>query len=145
MTLRISRAQSGVGLIEVLIAMVVLSIGLLGLAGVQLTSMRSSSSALAKTQANTLGNDILDRMRANRGAALAGDYNTEFDSKHGAGSVAEDDLSDWKAALAEYLPGGQGRVEVDDSDTQIQIRWREDWADEADKSGYVLVNMRTRL
>lgn len=140
-----ARAQAGVGLIEVLIAVVVLSIGLLGLAGVQLTSMRSANAALAKTQANTLGNDILDRMRANRGAALNENYDTEFDQAHTTGSVAEDDLADWKDELAAYLPGGQGRIDVDNSDTEIQIRWREDWSEAADKNGYVVITMRTRL
>lgn len=137
--------QRGVGLIEVLIAVVVLSIGLLGLAGLQMTSMRNAGGALSKTQANALGNDILDRMRANRGAALAGDYDTKFATEHGAGTVAEDDLADWKDSLGEYLPGGQGAIDVDDSNVLLEMRWQEQWADDADKDGWVSVQMRTRL
>lgn len=145
MTARADHRQSGVGLIEVLVAVLVLSIGLLGLAGVQLISMRNSNSALSKVQANTLGNDILDRMRANRGAALDGDYDTTFEDEHEGGTVALDDLSDWKTALSDQLPGGQGEIDVDDAEVLVTIRWVEDWAEEADDAGRVNVQMRSRL
>ena len=57
--------QQGFSLIEILIAIIVLSIGLLGLAGLQLSSLRNSNSAYARSQAVVLTNDIIDRMRAN--------------------------------------------------------------------------------
>lgn len=56
----------GFSLLEVLIALVVLSVGLLGLAALQATGLRSSSSALQRNQAVLFASDMADRMRANR-------------------------------------------------------------------------------
>ena len=68
--------QSGFTLLEVLVAMLVLAIGLLGLAGLMTSSMRDNLSASHRTQATWLAYDILDRMRANRTSAIAGSYAT---------------------------------------------------------------------
>ena len=62
--------QRGTTLIEVLIALIVLSIGLLGLALLQVTSVQSNHSAYYRSQATVLAHDLADRMRANRTAAL---------------------------------------------------------------------------
>ncbi len=60
-----SRAR-GFTLVEALVALLALSIGLLGIAGMQLTGMRANMSAGWRSQATYLGYDIIDRMRANR-------------------------------------------------------------------------------
>jgi len=57
--------NSGFTLIEVLIAMLVLAVGLLGLAGLQAVSLRNNLSAYNRTQATQLAYDMADRMRAN--------------------------------------------------------------------------------
>ncbi len=57
--------QTGYSLIEVLIAIVVTSIGLLGLAAMQATGLRNNHSAYQRSQATVLAYDIADRMRAN--------------------------------------------------------------------------------
>ncbi|HEY5602339.1 MAG TPA: type IV pilus modification protein PilV [Gammaproteobacteria bacterium] len=59
------RNSTGVSMIEILVTIVVLSIGLLGMAALQLTGMRSTNSATYRTQATLLANDIAERMRAN--------------------------------------------------------------------------------
>ena len=69
------RGQRGVGLIEVLVASVVLSIGLLGLAALQSRSLQNNQSSVQRTQAVLLSYFMLDAMRANRGVAVAGNYN----------------------------------------------------------------------
>ena len=56
----------GFSLLEVLIALVVLSVGLLGLAALQAAGLRGSSSAFQRSQAVVLASDIADRMRVNR-------------------------------------------------------------------------------
>ncbi len=63
---RISRT-SGFSLIEVLIAVIILAIGLLGIAGLQVTSKRTSFEALQRVTAVMLTQDIVERMRANKG------------------------------------------------------------------------------
>ena len=59
--------QSGFSLLEVLVALLILSIGLLGIAGLQVTSKRSNFEALQRTTATMLANDILERIRGNPG------------------------------------------------------------------------------
>jgi len=69
------RSSEGFTLLEVLIAVVVLSIGLLGLAGLQTTGLRNNQDAYARTQAATLANDMADRIRSNMAGFNAGNYN----------------------------------------------------------------------
>ena len=57
--------NTGFTLIEVLIAMIILAVGLLGLAGLQATSLRNNQSAYNRSVATQLAYDIADRMRAN--------------------------------------------------------------------------------
>lgn len=64
----------GFTLLEVLVALVVLSVGLLGLTGLQATSLRNNHSAFLRSQATVAINDIMDRMRANRTVAKDGLY-----------------------------------------------------------------------
>src|SRR5699024_7298926 len=66
--------MGGLTLIEVLVTMLVLSIGLLGLAGLQALMLYQHHSAYQRSQATILTYDIIDRMRTNRNAALNGDY-----------------------------------------------------------------------
>jgi type IV pilus assembly protein PilV len=68
--------QRGVSLLEVLIAVLVLSIGLLGLAALQTQALKNAESSLQRTQATILAYAMLDALRANRNAATAGNYNT---------------------------------------------------------------------
>lgn len=63
--------QAGVGLIEVAIAILVLSIGALGLAGLQVTAKRAGFDAVQRSEATALAADLLERMRANRQALSA--------------------------------------------------------------------------
>ena len=72
------RAQRGTTLIETLVALLVLSIGLLGVAALQITSLQNNRGAHMRSQASVLAYAIADRMRANRNVALAGGYNVVF-------------------------------------------------------------------
>lgn len=81
-----SNKNRGFSLIEVMIALLVLSIGLLGIAGMQLTGLRENQNAQYRTQAIYLANDMADRMRANPSGVAAGNYNA-IDS---TGNVAYD-------------------------------------------------------
>jgi type IV pilus assembly protein PilV len=104
------RSAAGFTLIEALVSLLVLSIGLLGLAGLQLTSLRTTHGSALRSQATLLAYDITDRMRANRRAALNGDYAIALTVDPTAGTVAGDDLVAWKQALARTLPGGDGSI-----------------------------------
>lgn len=66
--------QAGFSLLEVLIATLVLSVGLLGLASLQVSSLKTTQNASLKQEATFVLYDLLERMRSNRQAVLAGHY-----------------------------------------------------------------------
>ncbi|HED19244.1 MAG TPA: type IV pilus modification protein PilV [Gammaproteobacteria bacterium] len=114
--------QSGFTLIEVLVAMFVLSIGLLGLASLQVTALRNDQSAFMRSQATILAYDLADRMRANSAAVTSGFYDpanaaTTAACNTTAGcstqQMAEMDLQEWLGGITTYLPSGQGWVCID--------------------------------
>lgn len=108
-------AQRGFSLLEVLIAVLVLSIGLLGLAGLYAVGLRSVDSANLRTQATVLTQDILERMRANRDAAIAGEYNiSDLDAITAGASVAQTDLLEWKWRLGLVFQSPDGSIDCDD-------------------------------
>lgn len=110
--------QHGFTLLEVLISLVVLSIGLLGLAGLQSTGLRFNQSAAMRSQATQLAYDMADRMRANSVAVSAGNYlgtagaTAACHTTTGCtpAQMAADDLYVWNAAIARYLPDGEGVI-----------------------------------
>jgi type IV pilus assembly protein PilV len=65
--MRMTRKIAGFSLLEVLLAVFILSVGLLGVAGLQLTSKRSNQEAVQRTTATMLARDLAERMRANPG------------------------------------------------------------------------------
>ena len=121
-----SSGQQGFTMIEVLVTVIILSIGLLGLAGLQATSLRNNQSAFLRSQATILAYDIADRIRANFAGATNGSYN--FDTGNGApglvsdcntttgctaAEMAQNDLNDWFLSVTNLLPDGAGSVCID--------------------------------
>ena len=102
----------GFTLLEVLVAVLVMSIGLLGLAGLMGSTLKNSHSAYQRTQATWLAYDALDRMRANHLVALAGGYNLALGAAPGGSGLAKEDLAEWDAAVAGTLPAGDGSIAV---------------------------------
>jgi type IV pilus assembly protein PilV len=116
-----TRQQSGVSLIEVLVAVVLLSIGLLGLAGLQASGMRVGQSSIHRSQAAQLAHDMIERMRAN--VADAGAYNLGLDDAAPAcASAAACDLRDWRLRL-QALPAGIGAVTVSGRQATVLVQW----------------------
>ncbi len=112
------KSSQGFSLLEVLIALFVLSIGMLGLAALQTTSYKFNHQSYQRTQATTLLYDIVDRIRANStgnytlaatGTAPTAptDCNT---STCGADDMAKYDLNQWVNGISTNLAGGQGAV-----------------------------------
>jgi len=140
---------AGYTLLEVMVALVIFSIGLLGLAGLQSQSLRYNHSAYLQTQASYLAYDILDRMRANRQTALDGGYNAT-DTNMGSdkscnttstscstGDMALHDIYEWKTLLGDMLPEGTGAVDQNGDVFTISIEW-EDPGTPDDKNQYQL-------
>ena len=114
--------QSGFTIVEVLVALVVLAIGLLGIAALYLNSLQSGRTAIYRTQAVNLAADLADRIRANRTAQAAyatlfADAEAEVAGCYTTGGcvdvdLASSDLARWKGTVAQFLPNGQGQVAV---------------------------------
>jgi type IV pilus assembly protein PilV len=140
------RRQSGLSLIEVLITVVLVSIGLLGLAGLQLGSVRLSSSSGERFIATTLAQDIIERMRANRANAITDAYNLAMDADPAADGVAGTDLDTWTDALAATLPRGDGSVDVDDNNVAtVVVQWAEAADIDADENQFMSLTLSTTL
>lgn len=92
--------QQGASLIEVLVAVLILGVGLLGIAAMQSTALRNSQSSLERSQAVIQTYAILEAMRANRDAAIAGDYNMARTCAAPAGARLVDyDRREWINSL----------------------------------------------
>jgi type IV pilus assembly protein PilV len=101
----------GFTLLEVLIALLVLSIGLLGLAALQTSGLRSNQMATMRTLATQIAYDMTDRMRANPTGMTNLEYIIATDETPAASpaTTAEIDLTEWRAQVAR-LPGGLSSI-----------------------------------
>ena len=117
-------------------ALLVLSIGLVGLAALQLNSLRFNHSAFLRTQSTVLAYDIIDSMRVNRDKARDGVYNVSTGSctTCSTNALANTDLVRWKASLAVSLPAGDGSVSTllatgATRVVQVTVQWAENRGD----------------
>jgi type IV pilus assembly protein PilV len=114
-------------MIEFLVALIVFAFGTLGLAGLQTQALAYSQGSLYRSQATTLTDDILDRMRADRGNAKLGNWNTALTDASGTytgTTIAQKDLLDWKDQVEKLLPTGQASISVgSDRFVTIVIQW----------------------
>ncbi len=105
-----SHHRAGFTLVEVLLALLVLCVGMLGTAAILLESLRASRSGIARTQAVSLAEDLADRILANRATTNAYDCDGPCDTGEGGNAVAVADLDAWRDAVAARLPGGVASV-----------------------------------
>lgn len=122
--------QRGFNLLEVLISVVVLSIGLLGIAAMQLKMMRFNHSAHMRSTAIAQVNNMIDRMRANYDGVQAGQYDNISGipsapncSECTVSEIAQQDTYIWNTYNNELLPSGQGQVTKSNGKYTITLRW----------------------
>ncbi|MGH8658867.1 MAG: type IV pilus modification protein PilV [Gammaproteobacteria bacterium] len=120
--LSLPRSAHGFTLFEVLIAVLVLSLGLLGLAALQSAGLRSNHSAYHRSQATQFAYDIIDRMRGNKAIAEAAGYDLAMTAPPpssppdcitnpcSAAQLATYELNNWIQSLNVVLPSGDGAV-----------------------------------
>lgn len=129
------RRQGGFSMIEVLIALVVLAIGLLGLALLQTMNLRYTKSADQRTKAVNLASSLLDTMRSNRSELLAyevepggfDDVSADGGCTAGAALTSAANLARWKCEVREALgPEAEATVGVAaDSTVTVTVTWPE--------------------
>lgn len=118
------QGHAGFTLLEVLVAMIVLGIGLLGLASLQAQGMRLNYESQLRSQATILAYDITDRIRANSGPLRdPGNYEIgDAETPPNGTEVHEIDLSEWRAALAANFPEGTGSIDYDAANRIVIVR-----------------------
>lgn len=114
------QAQDGMTLIEVLVAVLILGVGLLGAAMVQLNALKYTDSSRMTSQASFIAYDMLDRIRANSGA----DYTITPPSSPNLNVARDQDLYDFKTNIVSF--GGAtatGTVALHQRVYTITISW----------------------
>lgn len=125
--LAVSR-QRGVSLIEVLMAVLIFSIGLIGLAGLMVMATRSNHSAYQRTQVTFLASTMADRMGANPVGVWSGFYtstgypvaastasNNDCSSGCTPQALAQSDQRAWSRQLTSFLPGVKATINCNNS------------------------------
>jgi type IV pilus assembly protein PilV len=118
--MRARTREHGFSMLEVMVAVLILSFGLLGLAGLQALSLKSNVSAAQRSIATQLAYDMADRMRANQASVLSGDYNyAQYSGTGVAGTnttaclsvsgctstqLAQEDVYEWNQQICLQLP-----------------------------------------
>ncbi len=126
----------GFTMVEVLVALVVLAVGLLGVATMQSVAIQQSKNANLRSMAIYLASDMADRMRANQAGWQAGNYNSEAGgaqktacvSAAGCNSadMAAHDKWEWQEMIKSTLPDGKGTIQRPDpsaNDFVITVSW----------------------
>ncbi|MGD8483349.1 MAG: type IV pilus modification protein PilV [Thioalkalispiraceae bacterium] len=142
------KKQAGFSLLEVMVALVIFSIGLIGLAGLQSASLGFNHSAYLRSQAIFLAYEVLDQIRANPEASAnyggvtfssAGVNNDCLGTTNCSSTeMAQNDVYWWKQSLEEILPNGKGSVTSNGASPPVYTVVIQ-WDDSATESGSSIV------
>ncbi len=126
------QVQQGATFIEILVTLVIMSIGLFSAGLMTSRSVHMADESMLHTQAVQLAQDMVDRTRVNNGGLAT--YATTYADEPSAASsclavtcspsnLALADLVDWKNKLTDSLPQGLGQVEVNGTTVLVSVRW----------------------
>lgn len=120
------KGQRGIALLEVLIAFFILSIGLLGLAGMQIKALQFNQGSFQRSQALISAYEMMDRMRLNSNAATANNYNMSWGNTPSGSGVVGADLAQWLNTIKSNFPDGEGSIACDANKIcTVGVRWRD--------------------
>ncbi|MFN4262571.1 MAG: type IV pilus modification protein PilV [Thioalkalivibrionaceae bacterium] len=137
------RNTSGFSLIEVLVAAVVLSVGLLALAAVQINGLKASTDSAYRSQAVVLAEQMFDRMRLEREQALAGSFDVEVDED--GEEVVPQAVEDWIDQVRTRLPAGSGDIQRVGSSVVVRVRWQNRFGDRDGEAEQHTLTLRSEL
>jgi type IV pilus assembly protein PilV len=129
-----SQRSTGFSLIECLVALTVLSIGLLGVSKMVVNSLQFSDSALMQSQSVIMAYDLADKIRANEGNSSSYEIDLGedvaqvpdcFANNCSGTQLAQADLADWKDNLSAALPLGDGQSVVAGGVATITVSWND--------------------
>lgn len=118
------RYQNGMTLIEVLVAVSILAIGLLGAAGIQLNALKYTDSSRMTSQASFIAYDMLDRIRANSAVDYSWGRAERAPASSASASVRDLDLHDFEANILGFAgASARGSVSVSAGEVTVSISW----------------------
>lgn len=153
---RAAPAARGFTLLEVLIAVVVLSVGLLGVAGMQLAGLKFNQSAYQRSQATAAAAELFDRMRANMGGVRGHSYDSIdtgaavpadpgcIENGCSPSELAQYDIYQWYNALQSRLGSGASGTVVGAGEGSTFVV-TVSWSDAADKGTNQALTVRAQL
>jgi len=131
--------NAGFTLLEVLIALLVLSVGLLGLASLQTRGLATGHNAYLRSQAVLLAQDMAERIRTNSNYVLTtenidtSEYTVSYNREYGDSDcvnnnctptqMARFDVDQWLNSLGSTLPAGDGQITKTNLNYQVTVRW----------------------
>lgn len=114
------QAQDGMTLIEVLVALLILGVGLLGAAAFQLNALKYTDSARMSSQASFIAYDMMDRIRANSAA----DYTVTPPTAGNLNVARDQDLYDFTSNIVNFGgPTATGNIALNQRVYTITITW----------------------
>ncbi len=123
------KLNSGVTLVEVLVVILILAIGLLGLAAMQAYALKMNNGAYFNTQATFAIYEILDQIRANKDNAANYTIAMTADPETSPSTLAKKDVKEWVENLADSLPEGDGALNVTVSSGVVTVNAIVQWQD----------------
>jgi len=143
-TTRAHTRQRAFSLVEVLIALVIMSVGMLGIAGLYVQSMQAGRTSLFRHNAVTLAGDVADRIRANPKAGSAyvgvggdrGCVATGIDCDQA--SMAAHDIFQWDQQAVDSLPGGDVTITFDNSVAPVVYTIVISWVEPGETLSYTI-------
>lgn len=112
--------QQGMTLIEVLVALLILTVGLLGAAAVQINALKYTDSSRMTSQASFIAYDMMDRIRANSGA----NYTVTPPTSANPGNARDQDLYDFTTSIVNFGgPTATGSITLNQRVYTITITW----------------------
>jgi type IV pilus assembly protein PilV len=132
---KLRASETGFSLIEVLVAILIVSFGILGLAGLLFAAMNAGQVSMNRSTAVTLANEMADRIRANWRGVKDGAYDSVGTALYGDAAACNTacmtaqcspsdqatlDICLWKKQVSKQLPGGGGAIDVDAANLRCQ-------------------------
>lgn len=120
--------QSGVSLIEVLVAMFILAFGALAIVNLHTASAIAIGHSADHFRISELSQGIVEQLKADSSRAAAGDYNTGFaeaTAKPGSSDGVTKKINSWKTTVARSIPRGETSIQCDADECDVVLRWHE--------------------